>query len=103
MITQSPGIDFIRAFAEYDKSDPQASTLALIFDLAEAWYLSDGEVLPGFRLSELLSVEGLDRESRKWFLYVAMQDELIMGDDVTYWLTVLNRLSNRIFIAGRSY
>lgn len=103
MITRSPGIDFIRAFNEHDKYDPFGSTMAALFDLAEAWWLSEGECLPHFRPSPLLSVDTLDRESRVWFLYSAMQDELIMGDDVTYWYTVLNRLDDMIRRAGRNY
>lgn len=101
LTANSAGIEFIRNEADWDSGDPYGSLRGLQFDIAEAWYASQGEILAGFRPAG----GGVDvDDTRTYRLSQAMSDEIIVTrDDVEYWWKVLDRMESLIIRAGRVY
>lgn len=95
------GIEFIRDEMDWDKHDPWASVMSALFDLAEAWYESQGERVNGYKPSEVDTGEFESERAAR--LSGAMDDGIIDNDDLWYWLTVLNRVRYLVIQARKDY
>lgn len=98
---KSAGIEFIRNEMDWDTYDAWASVSSSLWDLCEAWWLSTGETIKGYRPSQVEPyVCESDRVER---LSNAFDIGLATESDMLYWLDVLNRMRDLVILAGRDY
>jgi hypothetical protein len=90
----------IRADIDYDTHDAWGSVMGALFDLCDAWYLSSGQCLSGYRPG-LDPDSGLSWRAKAWLGFMDQGD--ITEDQVTYWFNILSRLRDALEVTGRSY
>jgi hypothetical protein len=90
----------IRIDMDWDPCDAWGSVQGALFDLCDAWYLSSGECLAGYRPS-FNPNSGLSWRAKTWIGFMDQGD--ITKDQVNYWFKVLNRLQGLVKLAGREY
>lgn len=95
------GVEFIREEMDWDTEDAWGSVMSGLFDLCEAWWLSAGECLAGYRPPSVdpyvCESDRVDRLSN------AMDIGLVDKGDVGYWVRVLERVRDLVIKAGRDY